>query len=46
MLDEVVEVASQVDHLCDVVIGVLVICCVLDAVDELYKVLISDRELF
>ena len=39
------EVSCQIDHFCDVVIRVLVVCCVLDAADKVDKVLVCDREL-
>ena len=41
-LDEVVKVSRQINHFRDVVVGVLVICCVLDAADEIDEVLVCD----
>ena len=38
------EVSRQINHFRDVVVGVLVVCCVLDAADEIDEVLVCDGE--
>lgn len=43
---EVVEVSGRLDDLRDVVVAVLLISCVLNAVDQRHEVLVRDRELF
>ena len=42
---EEMEIASQLDNLSQVVIGILFICCVLDAVDERDQILVGDGKL-